>query len=178
MANIPDDQRPTDEDDNDLAEVTGDLVYDLALAKITDAPTATAGDNITWRVRVYNQGNVRSGIAQVTDKLPTGLSYLSGTVYASANAPLVNSSCAVAVDGFIVTSALLVAHAINPAVLPYCVFAHRSQEPGHRVQMDFLGAEPLMEDRKAMAPMMSTSQRLSRTYPTKPMRPTLAACRR
>ena len=103
LANIPDDQRPTDEDDNDLAEVTGDLVYDLALAKITDAPTATAGDNITWRVRVYNQGNVRSGIAQVTDKLPTGLTYLSGTVYTSANAPLVNSSCAVAVDGFIVT---------------------------------------------------------------------------
>ena len=51
----------------------------------------------------------------------------------------------VLIDGFIVTSALLVAHAINPAVLPYCVFAHRSQEPGHRVQMDFLGAEPLME---------------------------------
>ncbi len=48
------------------------------------------------------------------------------------------------IDGFIVTSALLVAHAINPTVLPYCVFAHRSQEPGHHVQMNFLGAEPLM----------------------------------
>jgi nicotinate-nucleotide--dimethylbenzimidazole phosphoribosyltransferase len=50
----------------------------------------------------------------------------------------------VLIDGFIVTSALLVAHAINPNVLPYCVFAHRSQEPGHRVQLDHLLAEPLM----------------------------------
>ena len=49
------------------------------------------------------------------------------------------------VDGFIVTSAVLVAHAINPDMLACCVFAHRSQEPGHRVQLDFLGAQPLME---------------------------------
>ncbi len=49
------------------------------------------------------------------------------------------------IDGFIVTSALLVARAIAPAVQAYCVFAHRSQELGHRVQLRHLGAEPLME---------------------------------
>lgn len=51
----------------------------------------------------------------------------------------------VLVDGFIVTSALLVAHALAPAVLPYCVFAHRSQEAGHRIQLQHLNADPLME---------------------------------
>ncbi|THF57675.1 nicotinate-nucleotide--dimethylbenzimidazole phosphoribosyltransferase [Pseudothauera rhizosphaerae] len=49
------------------------------------------------------------------------------------------------IDGFIVTAALLAAHAIAPAVLPYCVFAHRSQEAGHRVQLAHLGADPLMD---------------------------------
>ncbi|MBC9072294.1 nicotinate-nucleotide--dimethylbenzimidazole phosphoribosyltransferase [Thauera sp. CAU 1555] len=49
------------------------------------------------------------------------------------------------IDGFIVTAALLAAHAISPALLPYCVFAHRSQEAGHRVQLAHLGAEPLMD---------------------------------
>ena len=49
------------------------------------------------------------------------------------------------VDGFIVTAAVLVAHAINHNVLAYCVFAHRSQEPGHRVQLDHLDVQPLME---------------------------------
>jgi nicotinate-nucleotide--dimethylbenzimidazole phosphoribosyltransferase len=49
------------------------------------------------------------------------------------------------IDGFIVTAALLAAHAINPALLPYCVFAHRSQEAGHRVQLAHLKAEPLMD---------------------------------
>ena len=49
------------------------------------------------------------------------------------------------IDGFIVTAALLAAHALNPALLPYCVFAHRSQEAGHRVQLAHLEAEPLMD---------------------------------
>ncbi len=49
------------------------------------------------------------------------------------------------IDGFIVTSALLVAHALAPAILPYCVFAHRSQEPGHAIQHAHLSAEPLVQ---------------------------------
>lgn len=51
----------------------------------------------------------------------------------------------IVVDGFIVTSALLVAHAINPAVLDYCVFAHGSAEPGHEIQLAHLGAKPLLQ---------------------------------
>ncbi|MDP5239154.1 nicotinate-nucleotide--dimethylbenzimidazole phosphoribosyltransferase [Uliginosibacterium sp. 31-16] len=51
----------------------------------------------------------------------------------------------IVVDGFIVTSALLVAHAINPSVLDYCVFAHGSAEPGHVAQLQHLGAEPLLQ---------------------------------
>ena len=51
----------------------------------------------------------------------------------------------IVVDGFITNAALLVAHAIEPAVLDYCVFAHCSAEPGHRRQMSYLGVQPLLE---------------------------------
>ncbi|GAA5173539.1 nicotinate-nucleotide--dimethylbenzimidazole phosphoribosyltransferase [Niveibacterium umoris] len=51
----------------------------------------------------------------------------------------------IVVDGFIVTSALLVADALAPAVRDYCVFAHRSQEPGHTTQLAHLSAEPLLD---------------------------------
>lgn len=51
----------------------------------------------------------------------------------------------IVVDGFIVTSALLLAHALEPAVLDYCVFAHGSAEPGHLAQLIYLGAEPLLQ---------------------------------
>ena len=49
------------------------------------------------------------------------------------------------IDGFIVTSALLVAAKLEPNILPYCVFSHRSQERGHRLQLEHLGATPLLD---------------------------------
>ncbi len=52
---------------------------------------------------------------------------------------------AILIDGFIVTSALLVAHQLQPAVLDYCVFAHRSGEPGHALALDALNATPLLD---------------------------------
>jgi nicotinate-nucleotide--dimethylbenzimidazole phosphoribosyltransferase len=49
------------------------------------------------------------------------------------------------IDGFIVTAALLAASRIAPAVLDYCVFAHCSDEAGHRRMLDQLGARPLLQ---------------------------------
>ncbi|HEY8606247.1 MAG TPA: nicotinate-nucleotide--dimethylbenzimidazole phosphoribosyltransferase [Noviherbaspirillum sp.] len=51
----------------------------------------------------------------------------------------------VLVDGFIVTSALLVAARLQPAVLDYCVFSHCSDERGHRRMLEHLGARPLLQ---------------------------------
>ena len=51
----------------------------------------------------------------------------------------------VVVDGFITGAAVLVAHALQPRVLQRCVFAHRSQERGHRAMLQHLGAEPLLD---------------------------------
>jgi nicotinate-nucleotide--dimethylbenzimidazole phosphoribosyltransferase len=49
------------------------------------------------------------------------------------------------IDGFIVTAALLVAQRLEPAMLDYCVFAHCSDEAGHRRQLNWLKAEPLLD---------------------------------
>jgi nicotinate-nucleotide--dimethylbenzimidazole phosphoribosyltransferase len=48
------------------------------------------------------------------------------------------------VDGFIATSALLVADALAPNIREYCVFAHASNEAGHRRMLDHFGALPLL----------------------------------
>ncbi|WP_153112150.1 nicotinate-nucleotide--dimethylbenzimidazole phosphoribosyltransferase [Propionivibrio limicola] len=49
------------------------------------------------------------------------------------------------IDGFIVTSALLAASRIAPNIRDYCIFCHRSAEPGHQAQMRDLGGEPLID---------------------------------
>lgn len=49
------------------------------------------------------------------------------------------------VDGFIASAALLVAHGFDAKVLDYCVFGHRSAEPGHQIILDQLKVLPLLD---------------------------------
>lgn len=51
----------------------------------------------------------------------------------------------VIVDGFITTAAVLVASRLSPAVVERCIFSHMSAEPGHRLMLAALEAEPLLE---------------------------------
>ena len=51
----------------------------------------------------------------------------------------------IVVDGFIASSAVLVASQIRPAVLDYCIFSHRSDEQGHSLMLREMGADPLLD---------------------------------
>ncbi len=51
----------------------------------------------------------------------------------------------VVVDGFISTAAALVAIRMQPALIDYCIFSHRSAEEGHGTLLKALGVEPLFD---------------------------------
>ncbi len=51
----------------------------------------------------------------------------------------------VVLDGFISTSAALVAVALEPRLGPRLIAGHRSTEPGHRIVLDHLGLAPILE---------------------------------
>ncbi len=68
------------------------------------------------------------------------IAMLAGAMLAAAEA-----RTTLLIDGFIVTSALLVAAQISPAILDYCVYAHCSNEAGHRRQLDWLKGRPLLD---------------------------------
>lgn len=55
------------------------------------------------------------------------------------------SRALVLVDGFIASAAALAAVRARPEIEPYLLFAHRSKEPGHRLVLESLGAEPLLD---------------------------------
>ena len=65
---------------------------------------------------------------------------LVGAILASAEAevPLV-------LDGFITGAAALVAAAIAPAAVPRMIASHRSAEPGHRIVLEALALQPLLD---------------------------------
>jgi nicotinate-nucleotide--dimethylbenzimidazole phosphoribosyltransferase len=65
---------------------------------------------------------------------------MAGALIGAASAGAV-----VLVDGFIATAAALAALAARPEAKPYCVFAHRSKEPGHVRMLEWLVVEPLID---------------------------------
>ncbi|MEX3956968.1 nicotinate-nucleotide--dimethylbenzimidazole phosphoribosyltransferase [Trinickia sp. EG282A] len=67
------------------------------------------------------------------------IAMMTGAYLAAARAKMT-----ILVDGFIASAALVVAHALAPAVIDYCVFAHLSDEAGHRRMLDHFDAKPLL----------------------------------
>ena len=65
---------------------------------------------------------------------------MAGAMLAGAEAGML-----LLIDGFIVSAAALVAARLHPALVDYCVFCHRSAEPGHQAVLDALGAQPLLD---------------------------------
>ena len=68
------------------------------------------------------------------------IAMMVGAMLAAAEAKMV-----LLIDGFIVSSAALTAARLFPAFTDYCVFCHRSAEPGHRAQLQAMQAEPLLD---------------------------------
>lgn len=96
------------------------------------------------------QATVEQGAARTPPRLPPldALAEYGGFEIAMLAGAILRAPerqvCAV-VDGAIATAAALIAHAIRPACLQACVFAHRSAEPGHGAMLAHLGAEPLLD---------------------------------
>ncbi|MEE9497257.1 MAG: nicotinate-nucleotide--dimethylbenzimidazole phosphoribosyltransferase [Desulfobacterales bacterium] len=94
---------------------------------------------------------VRRGIEANKPKLEDGLDVLAkvggfeiggvaGSILAAAfhRRPVV-------VDGFISTAGALVAHTLCPTVKDYLFAGHCSEEPGHRVMLEYLALEPILD---------------------------------
>ena len=123
------------------------LMHKLTGAPVADcvgAGTGLAADGVLHKQRVIEAAVARhAGAVDALDVLATfggfEIAMIAGAMLAAAERRMV-----VLVDGFIVTSALLVAARLQPAVLDYCVFSHCSDEHGHRRMLAHLDAQPLL----------------------------------
>ena len=76
-------------DDYDRADISVEQVYDLALRKTVDSSTPgpyEQGSNIAYVIEVFNQGTLDATNIEVTDYIPTGMSFVSSPDF-STTAP-------------------------------------------------------------------------------------------
>ena len=120
--------------------------------KMTGVPVAEcvgAGTGLSRDGILHKQQVIEAAVAKhagVTDPLEVLATFGGFEIAMIAGAMLgaAESRKVLLIDGFIVTSALLVAAKLQPAILDYCVFSHCSDEHGHRRMLAHLEARPLL----------------------------------
>jgi nicotinate-nucleotide--dimethylbenzimidazole phosphoribosyltransferase len=111
----------------------------------------TGIDDATWarKVAVVERALARAAADGALGGDPVAvLASLGGLEIAALAGFVVGGAAArvpVVVDGVIALAGVLVATALAPAALPYCLAGHRSSEPGATVALAHLGLEPLLD---------------------------------
>jgi len=123
------------------------LMHRLAPAPLADCVGVGAGHDaagLARKLAVLEQAAARSDATEPRDVLAQfgglEIAMMVGAIFGAAA-----SRRPVIVDGFICTAAALVAVRLDPAVLPFLIFAHSSEERGHALMLEALGADPLLD---------------------------------
>lgn len=123
------------------------IAHRLAPAPLTDCIGPGAGhdaEGMARKHRVLGEAAARSAATDPREVLAEfgglEIAMMAGAILgaAAARRPIL-------VDGFICGAAALAAVRLAPEALDYCIFAHRSAEPGHAAVLDALGARPLLD---------------------------------
>ena len=122
---------------------------DAALAAIDPTTNVTSDDTTTVAGRaayelVLTPKDDRSLVGEVRIAID-GEQHIPLRVHAGAIIGAAAAGVPVLLDGLIVGASALLAVALAPAVRPYLIASHRSVEPGHRVVLELLELEPLMD---------------------------------
>lgn len=90
---------------------------------------------------------VQNKFSDVKDPLEV-LRYFGGFEVAMMTGAMLRAAelgMTIMIDGFISTASFIVAHALYPQIIDYAIFCHLSKEGGHRLMLDFLEVDALLD---------------------------------
>jgi nicotinate-nucleotide--dimethylbenzimidazole phosphoribosyltransferase len=125
------------------AAAVGCTLLDLPGAALAGPGTGLDADGVHNKAQVIDRSLVRQ---RTSDPLEA-LLRLGGFEIAALSGAYLRCGqlrIPVLVDGFITTVAALVAVRLQPQLAPWLLYAHCSAEPGHRLLLEALNAEPLL----------------------------------
>lgn len=114
-------------------------------AAVTGHGTGVQAEHYQRKIEVVAQAVARVGsnINALQPLIEVGgfeIGILAGVIVGAAQRRV-----PILVDGFITTAAALVAQALAPKAIDYCIAAHSGAEPGHRIALQQLGLRPLLQ---------------------------------
>ncbi len=118
----------------------GDITINACIGRGTGLGDA----GLKHKASILTQVLARHSEAQTPFDILAALGGLEIAMMAGALMQAASERRILLIDGFIASSALLVAERLAPGVAQYAVFAHHSVEPGHTHLLKLLNAEPLL----------------------------------
>ncbi len=117
----------------------------IAPREVTGAGTGLTEEGVRHKIEVISRALARH--SEYTDPFDIlcAMGGLEIAMIAGGMLEAAHHKMVILVDGFIVTSALLAAHALNANILEYCLFTHQSNERGHRAMIQYLQGEPMLD---------------------------------
>ncbi len=120
------------------------IICDLPVAECVGPGAGLNSEGVSHKQQVIEAAFKKHG---VSDSIFENLARFGGLEIATIAGGIFEAAARqmiVLVDGFITTSALLVAQEINKKVLDYCIFSHVSNEQGHQKMLKYLNVEPVL----------------------------------
>lgn len=117
---------------------------DLSLADCIGRGTGLDDAGLQHKANILTQVLERHSKARAPFDVLAALGGLEIAMMAGALIQAASERRILLIDGFIASSALLVAERLAPGVAQYAIFSHHSVEPGHAHLLKLLNAEPLL----------------------------------
>jgi nicotinate-nucleotide--dimethylbenzimidazole phosphoribosyltransferase len=117
-------------------------------ADLAGAGTGLDAEGVRHKTAIIAEALALHGLTQPGADPLDVLTHVGGLEIAALTGAIIGAAqrgIPVLIDGFIVTVAALIAVRLNPSCRDWLIYAHRSSEHGHRLVLDALGAEPLLD---------------------------------
>lgn len=127
------------------AVLLANAVASLDLAVLTGPGAGLDPTGVKRKLEILRRAAARRPGPLEPDQALAAFGGLEIAAMAGALIGAASAGAVVLVDGFIATAAALIALAARPEVRAHTIFAHRSHEPGHRLMLDALEADPILD---------------------------------
>lgn len=113
------------------------------IEECTGKGTGHDDEGLKKKISILKEASTKYNVSEPMEILST-YGGLEVAMMCGAMLEAKNNNMIIVVDGFIVTSALITAYHIDKSILDNCIFSHCSGEKGHKLMLDYLKAEPLV----------------------------------
>ncbi|TAF43509.1 MAG: nicotinate-nucleotide--dimethylbenzimidazole phosphoribosyltransferase [Sphingobacteriales bacterium] len=125
------------------AAIIMNKITGIAIEECAGKGTGLSNEGLVHKIMILKKAMLKHQTKSVESILQTFGGFEIAMIYQSILKAAENKMLII-IDGFIVTAALLAAHVTNPSIINFCVFAHQSDENGHKAMLKFLNVEPLL----------------------------------